>query len=157
MHRYISLVPSPKFPCQEESVTLEEFLGCTGTWLELHSDWLTLNQDCTMLLCDQIQYHMKFVALQDWPTHKQECWACKNQESNELSPVPFPPSRVGARDDTIDVLVWGRRIYGALVQFGCYQHNVNGRVCGTLVQFSCYQHRHKWMYTTGIGVLCLVI
>ena len=37
------------------------------------------------------------------------------------------------------------KIYGALVQFGCYQHRyMNGRVCGASVQFSCYQHKHKW-------------
>ena len=26
--------------------------------------------------------------------------------------------------------------YGALVQFGCYQHNVNGRVCGALLNLT---------------------
>ena len=55
------------------------------------------------------------------------------------------------------------KIYGALVQFGCYQHryewkdlwcsstvqllstyiDMNERVCDALVQFSCYQHKHK--------------
>ena len=31
-----------------------------------------------------------------------------------------------------------------LVQFGCHQHDVNGRICGALVQLSCYQHRYEW-------------
>ena len=48
----------------------------------------------------QMQYHVKLMELQsDWPTHKQECWACKNQESAELSLDPFPPSRSGSGDE----------------------------------------------------------
>jgi hypothetical protein len=33
--------------------------------------------------------------------------------------------------------IWvGQRICGALVQFGCYQHDRNGRVCDAFVQFN---------------------
>ena len=35
------------------------------------------------------------------------------------------------------------KIYGALVQFGCYQHRYEYKVCGALVQFGCYQLKHK--------------
>ena len=47
------------------------------------------------------------------------------------------------------LMLMGRRICGALVQFSCYSAaisiDMNGRVCGALVQFGCYQHKHKWM------------
>ena len=64
-----------------------------------------------------------------------------------------PPLHVLYRALIIDM---NGKIYGALVQFGCYQHRYEWKgVCGALVQFGCYQHKqeyiiyswhkHKWM------------
>ena len=111
------LFPAPNPRAGKDLMTLERFLGCTGAWLnrnvmqlitrwlhvamqwnakivELHSDWLQLNQDswpCTTLFHNRLQYHMKIIKLQsDWLAQKHECWACKNQESAPISPDPFP-------------------------------------------------------------------
>ena len=90
------LFPDPN-PCTGNGlVTLEQFLGCTGTAMlcnqsrasctllcngmqiiEPHSDWLELNQDscpCTALLLNWIQNHMKILELlSDWFMQKHNC------------------------------------------------------------------------------------
>ena len=103
--------PAPNPRTRKGLVTLERFLGCAGTWLNRNvmqyrsravytllcngiqnrraaflDSW-----PCTALLRNRMQYHMKIVELQsDWLVWKQKCWACKNQESAQLSPDPFP-------------------------------------------------------------------
>ena len=67
--------------------------------VELHSDWLEVNQDswpCTALLPNRMQSHMKTIELRsDWLTRKHDCWACKNQENAQLSPDPSPRGDLG--------------------------------------------------------------
>ena len=98
-------------PCAGKGlVILEQFLACTGTWLNCNimqypasctflcngmqncrAFWLARAKPrhCIMLLPNGMQNQMKIIELRsDWLTQIHDCWACKNQENAQLSPDP---------------------------------------------------------------------